>query len=226
MSQYPLPVDDLRLVDRQLLEAVRGLVAEGKDGVGVDELVAVLDVTATAVRQRIERLLSSGLVDREKVLQGRGRPTYRYRLTIDGYRRCGATPTDIATAMWREILAIPDQHLRTQLLSGIASRLGREYAAELADSGGDDQPFQDRLQQLSQLLAARHINAEVPDSEDLPVLDICSCPYPSLTDTSDDRAMCHLEEEMISTALGRKVQLSSCCLDGDDRCQFTTVAAD
>ncbi len=80
------------------------------------------------------------------------------------------------------------------------------------------------IHQLSQLMAARHISVEVSDSGELPVLDICACPYPSLTDTSEQRAMCHLEEQMISEALGQEVHLSSCCLDGDAHCQFTAVS--
>lgn len=226
MSQYPVPADKLRLVDRQLLEALRGLASDGGASVGIEELVEALGVTATAVRQRIDRLLEGGLIDREKQVHGRGRPTYRYRLTVAGYRHCGADSTDIAEAMWREILAVPDQQVRSSLLSGIAARLGREFAAVLSERDDGKQSLNERLRHLSQLLADRHISAEVSDCDELPVLDICSCPYPSLTDTSADRAMCHLEEQMISTALGRKVQLSSCCLDGADRCQFTTVPID
>ncbi len=32
------------------------------------------------------------------------------------------------------------------------------------------------------------------------MLDIGECPYPSLTDASEDREMCRLEEQMISEA--------------------------
>ena len=43
------------------------------------------------------------------------------------------------------------------------------------------------------------------------------------TDESDQRAMCRLEEQMISEALGQPVHLSSCRLDGDSCCQFSAV---
>ena len=52
--------------------------------VGVGELTDRLGVTATAVRQRIDRLLELELIDREKFVAGRGRPTFRYRLTVVG----------------------------------------------------------------------------------------------------------------------------------------------
>ena len=50
----------------------------GGEAWGVGELTELLGVTATAVRQRIERLLEMGLIEREKVVAGRGRPTFRY----------------------------------------------------------------------------------------------------------------------------------------------------
>lgn len=220
--------DDLRTVDRELLEALRVLEAAGgegvgKDSVGIGQLTERLGVTATAVRQRIDRLLEMGLIEREKLVHGRGRPTYQYRLTVAGHRRSGANPTDIADAMWREILAIPDPDTRKQLIAGVAARLGRQYAAQM-QSVAASASFEQRMHQLSQLLTSRHMSVEVSNSGDLPVLDVCTCPYPSLTDSSEQRAMCHLEEQMFSEALGQEVHLSSCCLDGDTHCQFTTAS--
>jgi predicted ArsR family transcriptional regulator len=226
------PSEDLRTVDRELLEAMRGIDVAGQhgcagdsehqDSVGIGQLTEQLGVTATAVRQRIDRLLEMGLIEREKIVHGRGRPTYRYRMTVTGHRRSGANPIDLAEAMWREILAIPDPEAREHVLAGIAGRLGRQYAAEMPTVEADA-TFEQRMHHLSQLMAARHISAEVSNSGDLPVLDICNCPYPSLTDSSEQRAMCHLEEQMISEALGQEVHLSSCFLDGDTHCQFTAA---
>ncbi len=192
------------------------------ESLSIGELTEMLGVTATAVRQRIERLLEKELIDREKIVAGRGRPTYRYRLTVTGHRRAGADPADIADAMWREILAIGDENLRSRIVSSVAARLGRQFAACVA-SGEEHDTFESRMQKLSEMLSARHIDTEVSHSGQLPVLDIGACPYPSLTDASEDRQMCRLEEQMISEALGQPVHLSSCRLDGDSCCQFSAV---
>ena len=82
------------------------------DSMSIGQLIEPLGVTATAVRQRIDRLLEMGLIQREKVVSGRGRPTYSYQLTVDGHRRLGANPVDLADALWREMLAIEDAELR------------------------------------------------------------------------------------------------------------------
>lgn len=207
--------DEIRSVDRQLLMAMRV-----GDSFAIGELIETLGVTATAVRQRIERLLETGLIEREKIVAGRGRPTYRYGLTVAGHRSAGANPVELADAMWREILAIEDHQVRSKLLSAVAARLGRQFADQIAAEGGDDS-LTERIERLSQMMVARHMATEVSHDGALPVLDIGACPYPSLTDASADRAMCKLEEQMISEALGTPVHLSSCRLDGDSCCQFS-----
>jgi predicted ArsR family transcriptional regulator len=189
---------------------------------GVGELTELLGVTATAIRQRIERLLELGLIDREKVVAGRGRPTFRYRLTVTGHRDAGANPADLADAMWREIVALEDETIRNKLVSAVATRLGRQFALQV-EADQTENSFEERMQKLSEAMSARQMVAEVTTAGELPVLDIGMCPFPTLTDVSDDRAMCRLEEQMISEALGQPVHLSSCRLDGDDCCQFSAV---
>ncbi|MGB7328929.1 MAG: ArsR family transcriptional regulator [Rubripirellula sp.] len=210
--------EELRSVDRKLL-----MVMRSGDSFGIGELTDQLGVTATAIRQRIERLLEIGLIDREKIVAGRGRPTYQYHLTVAGHRSAGANSVDLADAMWREIQAIDDAEIRGKLLSGVAARLGRQFASQLSseDAGGS---LESRIEKLSEMMTARHMSACMTHSGELPVLDIGSCPYPAMTDASSDRAMCRLEEEMISEALGTQVHLSSCRLDGDSCCQFSATS--
>lgn len=202
----------IRSVDRDLLLAMRG-----GELMGIGELTERLQVTATAVRQRIERLLERGLLDREKVVAGRGRPTYQYRITDEGRRVNGADSTDLAEAMWRELLSIEDPELRGRMLRSVATRLGREYASQL----DEDAPLEERMRVLSQLLSSRQVRSDVISGGKLPVLDINACPFPTLADDSADHSMCRLEEQVLSEALGKPVQLSQCRLDGDACCQFS-----
>ncbi len=105
--------DSARESDGYLLSLLR----DGRT-LSIDELKEGLGVTATAVRQRIERLLASGLIEREKVVAGRGRPIFRYRLTVDGHRQAGADVTEFAEAMWLEIMTLRDSPIRKRLISG------------------------------------------------------------------------------------------------------------
>ena len=228
------PSIELRAVDRDLLDTLRG-----GSPLGVGELTDALGVTATAVRQRIDRLLDAGLIERQKVVAGRGRPTFTYALTALGQRLAGANHTELAEAMWQEILALPSAEVRTQLLAAIGRRLGRQYRQQLSDG-----PLEGRMRALTEVLAGRRIPVDLRLTDQpplrgtgrqaaaqqepaassvaaLPVIGISACPFPELTDPSDQRAMCQLEEEMLSEALGRPVHLTSCRLDGDRCCQFS-----
>lgn len=231
----------LRSVDRDLLLCLRS--GEPKT---IGDLTEILGVTATAIRQRVERLLEIGLINREKVVAGRGRPTFRYLLTVAGYRRAGADASDLAEAMWREIVQLPDGDVREHLINAIAKRMGALYAGAMRGQAIRDQAIRDqatedqatgeivhdadssqfatRMRQLSAILQSQQIPAVVSMDRinDLPVLDIEACPYPNMTESTDDRSMCRLEEKMISEALGKEVQLSSCRLDGDVCCQFSS----
>lgn len=217
-----------RASDAELLGLMRG-----GSSMTIDELKQRLGVTATAVRQRIERLLEAGLIEREKVVVGRGRPLFRYTLTVDGHRYAGADSSEFAEAMWREIMMLRDSPLRRRLISAIARRLGRMYAARFQQHAAaeclvqSDAMLEQRMRSLSDALTRNQINAEVhmlgPQAARLPVLDICACPYPTLRDTPEDRSLCKMEEEMLSEALGSQVHLTSCRLDGDQCCQFTPV---
>jgi predicted ArsR family transcriptional regulator len=222
-------IDAVRSSDAELIRLLR----DG-EALTIDELKRGMGVTATAVRQRIERLLESGLIERQKEVVGRGRPVFRYALTVDGHRHAGADSSEFAEAMWREIMALRDSPIRRRLISAIARRLGKMYAARLAENNHGDseddvgqRPLEQRMRSLSRILLRNQISAGVhvtgSKSALLPVLDIGACPYPTLRDTPHDRSLCKMEEEMLSEALGEPVHLTSCKLDGDHCCQFTPV---
>lgn len=214
------PAAALRSVDSQLLQALSDLGATG-----IGPLIDRLGVTATAIRQRIERMLEAGLIEREKVVSGRGRPAFLYRLTDRGQWCAGADPSDLAEAMWHEILELEDQALRSRLLGGVAKRIGRRFAERLdVERLADQSSLDSRMRRLVEMLAQRRIATRIPssgaDAPSLPVLDVPACPYPTLRDATVDRSMCQLETEMLSEALGQPIRLSSCLLDGDAVCRF------
>src|SRR5262245_8227565 len=74
----------------------------------IAQLKAPMQVTATAVRQRLVRLLAQGDIERTTERVSRGRPLHRYALTDKGRRRAGANFADLAIALWQEIREIKD----------------------------------------------------------------------------------------------------------------------
>ena len=95
----------------------------------VTELADAMEVTATAVRQRLTRLMSQSMIEREAIRAGRGRPKHRYSLTDKGLRQTGSNFTDLAVTLWREIRTSGDDNLSRDVLRRISRALAAGYAA-------------------------------------------------------------------------------------------------
>ena len=97
----------------------------------VTELADAMEVTATAVRQRLTRLMAQSMIQREAIRAGRGRPKHRYSLTDKGLRQTGSNFTDLALALWREIRSTGDENLSRDVLRRISRALASGYAAQI-----------------------------------------------------------------------------------------------
>jgi DeoR family transcriptional regulator, suf operon transcriptional repressor len=183
-----------------------------QDSAGIGDLEKEMGVTATAIRMRLNRLMADGLVDREVVHQGRGRPSHRYKLTEKGLRAAGDNYADLAEVLWSEIREIEDPSVRNGLLQRIALKL----AARSWEAQGEG--LVEKMQDLADRMKERHVPLEVDRSGSLPVLTVLACPYPELA--MHDREVCTMEQMLISAALGEEVQLTGCRLDGQGCCSF------
>jgi len=180
---------------------------------GVSQLASGMQVTATAVRQRLTRLLAQGDIQRTSHRSGRGRPVHRYALTEKGRRRAGANFADLAIALWQEIRSIGDPEVRRGLLARISQRLAGLYAARIEGTS-----LEDRLESLAGLFRERRIPFEVDRRGDLPLLQATACPYPELAE--QDRVICAMERLLFSELVGENLRLTNCRLDGHTCCTF------
>lgn len=183
------------------------------DGLTVGDLAQLMSVTATAVRQRLSRLLAQGYVERKASRADRGRPFHKYRLTDSGRQKAGANFADLAIALWDEVRAIRDAEVRKGLLARISRRLAEQYGASV--EGGS---IGERMEAVKRVFAEREIPFEVTQSADLPVLTALACPYPGLAEA--DRSVCAMERMMLSELAGANLRLTSCRLDGGTCCTF------
>jgi DeoR family suf operon transcriptional repressor len=198
--------------DRTIVDFLR---RKGEASIG--ELVELLGVTATAVRQRLTRLMEQGLVAREAEVAGRGRPMHRYSLTPAGARSAGNNYGPLAQVLWDEVRAIKDPEVRQGLLLRVSQRLAAVYREEM-----QGETLEARMGAFAAILAQQNLPFEVDRSAELPVLTALACPYPDLAER--DRSVCAMEKMLISEALGESVRLSACRLDGATCCTFEPSA--
>ena len=181
----------------------------------VTELADAMEVTATAVRQRLTRLMAQSMIEREAIRAGRGRPKHRYSLTDKGLRQTGSNFTDLALTLWREIRTTGDEKLSRDVLRRISRALAAGYAAQIRGSTPAE-----RLQSLSELLKQRRIPVTVGSTNDHSTLTTHACPYPKLAE--EDSNICMMEKMMFSELIGNELELTKCRLDGGGDCQFQT----
>ncbi len=179
----------------------------------ISDLAAAIDVTSTAVRQRLMRLFAQQLIEREAIRKGRGRPRHLYRLSEKGLRLTGSNFTDLALALWRQIRLIEDTRIRDDMIERIARAMAEQYAEQVEGT-----TTAERMQSLGQLLAQRRIPVSVEHLAQGAVMTQHACPYPKLAE--QDPAICEMEKRLFSELLGHDVQLTRCRLEGGNECQF------
>ncbi len=199
--------------DRALLDLLR---ASGR--LRIAELTDRLGVTATAVRQRMRRLIAAGLVDRSAVGAGRGRPWHVYSLTELGRREFGSNFADMAVALWDELRSIRDPEIRRGLLGRVTRRLAGQYHSRMAGATPEQ-----RMREVATLLQERKVPFHVETQDGLPVLKALACPYTELAER--DRSVCAMERMLFSDLVGAPLHLAQCRLDGEPCCTFHPPAA-
>lgn len=218
LADMPM-ADGVRPIDQAVLDLLRK-----DEGLTVQELIDRLEVTATAVRQRLDRLVQVDMIERRKVVAGRGRPQFRYYLTPLGMRYASASYSGLALALWQEVMDLPSQAMRQRILRRVGRRMGLELKSQVAGSGLiHGGTLSERMSAVADMLSQHRVPAGVEQSGELPVLQVHACPYPELSQLDGQRSLCELEAEMLSEAIGQPLQLDACRLDGHAMCQYRPV---
>jgi predicted ArsR family transcriptional regulator len=87
------------------------------------EIADATQVTSTAIRYRLRRLMDQAAVTREPMRHRRGRPRYRYGLTTEGARMAGGDFPDAKIARWKAIYQNSDPTQLRQTRQRIAAQL-------------------------------------------------------------------------------------------------------
>ena len=182
----------------------------------VAELADAMEVTPTAIRQRLIRLTYKTMIQREAVRAGRGRPKHRYWLTEKGgcppARTSPTWPWPYGTRSARCRMSSGDG----EMLRRIARTLAQGYAEKIQGTTAAE-----RIRSLGELLAQRRIPVSVENSGRESSLTEHACPYPNLAEK--DRSVCTMEKMLFSELLGRRGRADTLPAgQGGDDCRFQT----
>lgn len=187
-----------------------------RDGpLGVEQLGQALGVTATAVRQRLQRLMGEGFVKRVTERHGRGRPVHRYSLTEKAREQMGPNFKALAEALWQEVARSVPAETQALIFERVAGSLARQYLAEIEGFTPAG-----RVEAVKHVLEENGLAFDVQRPGPLPILTAKDCPFPRLAEV--DRTICKLEAQVLSKLLDQRLELSECRLDGHACCRFET----
>lgn len=179
----------------------------------VKELEDRLGVTATAVRQQVSSLLADGYIETQVARAGRGRPKHLYSLTPRGRALFPHHYDEFTNSLLREILVSEGPEKMHDLLGRLGRRIAEQYERQLTGL-----PPGERAAKLTELLNAKGILTEIKFEPNAIFVHEYTCPYYELA--RENRAICDMEEAMLTYAVKQPVELVTCTLDGHHGCQF------
>ena len=202
------PHSQLSQNDRAMISVLRGT-----ESMSICELTDAMQVTATAVRQRLNRLMALELVERCQTVEGRGRPSHRYLLTDKGKRSSANNLDDLAVVLWEQVQKIEDPGVKRKVIAGAVERLSERY--QLAIRGDT---VEERTRSLVEMFAERQIAISFDENSALPLIKVGGCPYPTLA--GENHEICDMEQELLASVIGHPVDRCQCRQDGDSCCTF------
>ncbi len=200
--------------DREILQHLHDVLV-----CDVQELCELLGVTRNAIRQRISRLESGGLLVAELQSQTRGRPRNVYRVTPEGLHALGENYRQLAVVLWQAIVGYEDGAVREALIGRVQTALANRFRGSL----GSSETVEKRVDDLADEMKASGFNVESDHSGSLHILRETSCPFPMLSDIDDP--ICQLERRVLEQVLGAPVEFHGRCRDGQSCCEFHVGAA-
>jgi len=208
------------LVTPTAMRLMRLLV--GRPPQSVPDLVRALGVTRTAITEQLGELMAAGFVQRTRgPAVGRGRPRHLYSATQAAMVLLFASNQQLVVpAMWRAIAEVGGEKLTQR----VRQRVSRELAEHYRQLMRAEQP-EKRLRELGRLMQEEGSVVEVVrQAGGELVLRKRSCPFIAMFE--ETRAVCCVDQEMMSDVLGVPVRRLACRHDGDPCCEFALGAKD
>ncbi|MBX0328503.1 DeoR family transcriptional regulator [Oscillochloris sp. ZM17-4] len=178
----------------------------------VKDFAALLEVSATAVREHLVHLQADGLVVARAERRGPGRPRLVYCLSEKAQSLFPKQYDRLISLLLRELIALEGADRVDQILDRVSQRLAGEYADRMqgTDIGA-------RLGELRRLLEQRGVPAEVAPEGD--GIRLFACPYYDVAHMHPQ--VCSMERQMIEYVLGEKLDLQNSIREGAHSCSFT-----
>jgi predicted ArsR family transcriptional regulator len=198
-------------------QSVLNHLLERKSGATVDELVAAVGLSRTAVNQHLIALESAGHVRKGTPRKSGGRPQHVYVLTEDG---ANLFPKQYS---WFSKLLI--QTLREQLGEEQVQKYMYDLGVRLSADLIPRLIGKNRVERIDEIVKIMNetgfVARTIGGAEKLPRVECKNCVYHDLS--KDYPEVCRFDIGFLSGLMGAEVEHQSCMQRGGDSCRFRFI---
>lgn len=176
-----------------------------------------LGTTGEAARQQLQRLMEEGLVEDEKRVAGRGRPSTYWHLTQAGNSRFPDTHADLTVDILRSISAVLGEDALDRIIADRETSTLHRYRETMAGQTS----LRDRVETLARLRSDEGYMATIEETEDGEILLVENhCPICAAATYC--QGFCRAEKAVFSSALGpdATVERRDHIVAGGRRCSY------
>lgn len=187
---------------------------ENRQGLSVDSLAAVLDISRTAVQQHFVVLEGEGYI--KKIMRNKtaGRPVTLYGLTDKGINYFPKQYAWFAELMVADLLEGMGEVAFAAYLQGLGDKLAKQLGHQFNGKDSDG-----RLQQLLAVMGDLGFQVQLMEGKaQQPVIKARNCIYHDVA--RQFPVLCQFDRALMSALLETPVEQISCMATGDCACQF------
>ena len=198
--------------DRQK-ELLRCLLKK-REGLTVDELVAGLKITRTAVNQHLTALERDGFVQKGEFHRTGGRPGRVYLLSAEGIDLFPKQYAWFSARLLEAVRKTQGPGGVTAVLREIANRIVGEHSSRLVGKDREEQ-LGEVLRIMNELGCDARIRTPGAAS---PVIEVANCVYHHLA--VEHPEVCRFDVEILSKLTDASVEQQECIVRGGNACRF------
>ena len=189
-----------------------------RGAVSIDEASQVTELAKSTLREHFLQLERDGLIQRDYLRQGPGRPTLQYRLTGKGHKLYPSHEAELMRGLMKFLKKEGEEELIRKFFESFWNKRLEKAERLMGEYPVDDTA--NRLETLSGMLAEEGFMPECKVDIQNGEVEIqeCNCPFGEIV--GETRLPCKLEAEFFQELFGAKVERATHIADGDYSCTY------
>jgi DeoR family transcriptional regulator, suf operon transcriptional repressor len=194
---------------------ILGLLLENKEGLRIDEIASLLNISRNAVQQHIAALELDGYIQAGVLNKTAGRPVRSYVLTEAGINSFPKQYAWFSELMLTDLKNEIGPEAFKRYLNKLGNNLSKSYQYRFAGKQSDE-----RLEELLKIMDGLGFKATRltgPGSNER-TIEACNCIYHDLAQKHEE--ICEFDRTLISSLLDKDIEHVECMAKGGAVCRF------